>query len=134
MAISQNFKAITMPIGGAINRARFVTVDGSGNAVESAAGAEAIGVTLEGVTAGQYDGGNGQNTIAMAPLVDGNRVPIELAADRSTGDAISSAANGQGGAPAAGHVILGIAIDDQAPSAANDVITMLVQKRITPQA
>lgn len=119
----ESARAVTLPIGAAINQYRIVTVDTSGEAVEAAAGADnVVGVTLEGVTTAQFDSGDGQVTVPVAVL-DGSKLRIEASAAISVGDVVGAAAAGEARTAVTGDGIVGIALE--ASAAQGDIITVL---------
>lgn len=128
MAFQESATGATFPIGGALAANLFVVINASGQVAAATDGAQAIGVTLEGVTAGEYDSGDGQTTISVALLHAGGKVPVEAAATTaiSIGDAIASDANGNAIPAATGDAVLGYALQAAGVDADQEVITVLL--------
>ncbi len=129
MAINQDLKPVTMQIGAQVLRGRFVNVGGTGQAVQHAAqGTDNFGVSLESVTTAEYNSGEGQRTIAVAPHNAGGRVPVEAGAAIVLGANITTGADGRAETAATGDVIFGTA--QEAAGAAGEFITMLMDRKI----
>jgi len=127
MAFFENVQSITMPIGGAIEANIFVTVNGSGQVVAAANGANAIGVTLEAVTAGQYDSGAGQTTVPVA-VNQGAKVKVKAQASVAiaVGALVASDTAGYAITAATGDAILGVALEAAGNDADQEIITVLL--------
>lgn len=126
MGVFENVRTITLPIGAAIEDRRFVTVDGSGQAVASPVNGDAIGVTLEAVTAALFDSGEGQVTVPVALLNASGKVEVEAGAAVAAGVDVSMDATGRAVTAPAGSPVLGKSLT--AAGGAGEFITVLAQK------
>lgn len=135
MAFVENCYAVTMPIGGAIAANIFVTVNGSGQVVAAAAGADAIGVTAEAVTTLQYDSGNGQVTVPVV-INQGAKMKVKALATHAIaiGANIAAGTGGFAQTAASTNAILGVALSVAGVDADQEVITVLLSKaaRLVP--
>ena len=130
MAFYENIEPLSMPIGGAIAQYIFVTINTSGQVIASGDGLDAVGVTLEAVSAAQYDSGDGQTTVSIAMTQGGGKVPVRAAATTAVaiGDAVASAASGELKPAATGDAILGVALAVAGVDADQEIITILLNK------
>lgn len=130
MGVFEHLKPVSMPIGGAIAQGIFVVVNASGQVAAAGDGADAVGVTLEAVTAAQYDSGNGQVTVPVALIQAGGKVPVRAAASTAiaVGDRVASGANGEVIPAAVGDAVLGVALEAAGSDADQEEITVLLDK------
>lgn len=130
MAFQEALRTVTMPIGAAIARGIFVTVNTSGQVVAAANGADAVGVTLEAVTTAQYNGGLGQTTVPIALIQAGGKaiVVAQASVAIAVGDRISCDTGGFAILAAAGDSQLGVALEAASNDAAQEEITILLDK------
>ena len=123
-------KSLTLPIGGAIAKGIFVTVNSSGQAVAAADGADAVGVTLEEVTTALYDSGNGQVTVPVALVQAGGVVPVKVTASTAiaVGAFVASGAGGTAIVAATGDAIIGVALEPAGSDADQEIIAVLLHQ------
>ncbi len=128
----ENLRTVTMPVGAAIAQAIFVVVDAAGEIVAAGNGAQAIGVTLEGVTAQEFT--DGKAVVSIAMITAGGKSRVKAAAAAITrGDNVASDAAGNMVTAATGDAVLGIALEASA-AATQELITTLLGKNglLTP--
>jgi len=128
MPFTEAVEAVSFPIGGAIAQNIFVVVNASGQVAASANGAAAIGVTLEAVTAAQYNSGAGQVTVSVALVQKGGKVPVQVTASSAVavGDDVASDASGTAITAAVADTILGVCLEAAGVDADQEVITILL--------
>lgn len=94
----------SLPAGGAVARARFVSVDATGKGIQATAATEIIGASMNLVTAEEVAAGD-----RIVEVADGI-VMVEAAAAITSGAAVY--ANAEGKATATGEKKAGVAITD----------------------
>ena len=92
----------SLPAGGAVARARFVSVDSNGNGVQATADTQVIGASMNLVTAEEVTAGD-----RIVEIADGI-VMVEAGATIAAGAAVYSDADGK--AAATGTIVAGVAI------------------------
>jgi len=127
MATYEAVEAVSFPIGGAILKDIFVVINTSGQVVAAANGAAAIGVTLEAVTAAQYDSGDGQVTVPVALIQKGGKCAVQMTATSAiaVGDLVASDTAGTAIEAATADTILGVCLEAAGVDADQEVITIL---------
>jgi len=130
----ENVKSLTFQVGAAIAQYVFVTFNSSGQIVAAAAGADAIGVTLEGVTAAEFTAG--KRAVPVAMIQSGGKCPVRAVASTAiaVGDVISSAANGEAAPTATTRARLGVAVEVAGNDADQELVVIIFDKgaRLTP--
>lgn len=125
MAIGENLKQLTARIGGAVSRGRFYNINnGTGFLETPTTLTDATYLALESVTTEEYDGGDGQNVIAVAQIGAGGKGVVEASLAIGVGDPVGTI--GDGRATNAASVQLGIALE--AATAAGEFITVALGK------
>lgn len=130
----ENVKSLTFQVGAAIAQYVFVKFNSSGQIVVTAAGEDAIGVTLEGVTSTEFT--NGKRAVPVAMIQSGGICPVRAAASTAiaVGDVISSAAAGEAKPTATTNARLGVAMEVAGSDADQELVAVLFDKaaRLTP--
>lgn len=106
----------SLPAGGAVERARFVSVDADSNGIQATASTPVIGASMNRVTAKETEAG-----VRIVEIADGI-VMVEAADAVEAGTAVYSDAEGK--VAASGTVIAGIAITSAA--AAGDLVAVKI--------
>lgn len=129
MAIFENLHTITMEVGAAIGGNLCVVQTAARTIGLAGAQADPLGVTLEEVTAADFT--NGKREIAVAMIGNGGRCGLIASAAIASGAAVGCAANGQIRTAVTGDTIIGRA--EEAAGAAGQLITVAIDRKVTPQ-